>query len=216
MAASLSVQRPLTMSHALFPQQTLLRHAALVIVASLFTALSAQVSITLPFSPVPITGQTLAWLLVPAMLGPRLGAAAAVLYLVEGAVGLPFFAGGKSGWQALSLMEVAGSTSGYLIGSIFAAGVVGRLAERGWDRRPLTMAGAMLIGNVVLYVPGLLMLWMWAAGHTALLKMDAVPFTWAIEKGLLPFIAGDVVKLLLAAGLLPSGWGLLRRLGFRD
>lgn len=216
MAASMSVQRPLTMSQVLFPQQTFVRHAILVVAASLFTALSAQVSIPLPFSPVPITGQTFAWLLVPALLGPRLGLAAALLYLVEGAVGLPFFAGGKSGWQAISMFEVAGSTSGYLIGSVIAAAVVGRLAERGWDRRPLTMAAAMLIGNVALYVPGLLMLWMWAAGHTALLKMDAVPFSWAIQKGLLPFIVGDVVKLALAAGLVPSGWQLLRKLGFRD
>lgn len=216
MAASMSAQRPLTMSQVLFPQQTLVRHAILVVAASLFIAASAQLRINLPFSPVPITGQTFAWLLMPALLGPRLGVAAALLYLVEGAVGLPFFAGGKSGWQAISMFQAAGSTSGYLIGSVLAAAVVGRLAERGWDRRPLGMAAAMVIGNLAIYIPGVLMLWMWANGHTALLKMDTVPFSWAITAGLLPFIAGDIAKLILAASLLPSGWQLLRKLGFRD
>lgn len=216
MAIASPTQRTVTMSQVLFPQNTMIRHMALVIAASLFIALSAQVSIRIPIGPVPITGQTFAWLLVPALLGPRLGAAAALLYLAEGALGLPFFAQGKSGWQVLSFMETAGSTSGYLLGSVLAAAVVGRLAEMGWDRRPLGMAAALVVGNLLIYVPGLLMLWVWAMGHTALLKMETVPFSWVLGAGLLPFIVGDIVKLVLAAAVVPSGWQLLRKLGFRD
>ena len=128
----------------------LLFDAAVVLVGSAFIALMAQVSVPLPFSPVPITGQTLAVLLVGALLGTARGAMTAALYLGWGIVGLPVFAGGTFG-----LARLAGPTGGYLVGFIAAAAVVGHLAQRGWDRRPRTCALALAIGNLVIYLFGL-------------------------------------------------------------
>jgi biotin transport system substrate-specific component len=108
----------------------LLYDAVLVVTGSVFIALLAQVAIPLPFSPVPITGQTFAVLLVGVLLGSRRGGLGVLLYLLEGAAGLPFFAGGTAG-----LARLAGPTGGYLVGFVVAAIVVGLLAERGWDRR---------------------------------------------------------------------------------
>jgi biotin transport system substrate-specific component len=165
-----------------------------VVAASLLVALSAQVAIPLPFSPVPITGQTLAALLIGALLGRRLGAYALLLYLAEGAIGLPVFAGGGIG-----LARLAGPTGGFLAGLVVAAYLVGLLAEHGWDRRPATTVLAMLLGNVVIYAFGLTWLARFlGAGHV-------------LAAGLLPFIPGDLLKLALAAALLPSGWALLGR-----
>ncbi len=165
--------------------------AVLVIGGSLLVALFAQISIDLPFTPVPITGQTFAVLLVGALLGSQRGAAALTAYLVEGVAGLPFFAGGESG-----IVILAGPKGGYLVGFVAAAFVVGWLAERGWDRRIPTTALAMLIGNVIIYLFGVLRL-------GALIGFDKAP-----TLGLLPFIPGDLIKLALAAALLPLGWKL--------
>ena len=168
----------------------LARDAALVIGGCLFTALLAQVKIPLGFTPVPITGQTFAVLLVGASLGSRRGAAALLLYLVAGSW-LPFYAGGASGyvWSLAS--------GGYIVGFVPAAYAVGWLAERGWDRKPWILL-AMLVGNVILYVPGLL--WLsrfvapeWACGNT-------------LACGLYPFILGDLIKLVAASLLLPGAW----------
>ena len=168
----------------------LARDAALVIGACLFTALLAQVKIPLGFTPVPITGQTFAVLLVGATLGSRRGAAALLLYLVAGSW-LPFYAGGASGyfWSIAS--------GGYIVGFVPAAFAVGWLAERGWDRKPRILL-AMLVGNIVLYVPGLLWLSTFAPAETR----------WAttLEWGLYPFIIGDAIKLAAASLLLPGAW----------
>ena len=168
--------------------------AACVVSGSLLVALSAQVAIPLPFSPVPITGQTLAALLIGALLGRRLGAVALLLYLAEGAIGLPVFAGGGVG-----LARLAGPTGGFLVGLVVAAYLVGALAERGWVRRPATTVLAMLFGNVVIYAFGLT----WLARFLGAGQVLAA--------GLLPFIPGDLLKLALAAALLPSGLALLGR-----
>jgi biotin transport system substrate-specific component len=178
----------------LWPEKTvtLFRWGVLILVGSLFLAACAQ--ITVWTVPVPVTMQTFGVLVVGAIYGWRLGAATVAAYLVEGAIGLPFFAGLTGGLPILF-----GPTGGYLFGFVAAAAVVGWLAERGWDRNILTMALAMLIGNVVLYVPGLLWL--------------STFFGWekAIEYGLSPFMLIDAVKLAAAALLLPAAWQFMRR-----
>ena len=174
-------------------QRALLYDAALVVGGSLLIALSAQIAIPLPFSPVPVTGQTLAVLLTGALLGSRRGALSLLAYLAEGLAGLPVFSAGRAG-----LDHLRGPTGGYLVGFIAAAYLVGYLAERGWDRRPLTTALAMLAGNVALYLPGLA----WLAKFVGPAHAPAL--------GLYPFIVGDLLKIALATALLPGGWKLLR------
>lgn len=169
-----------------------LKSVALVVAFSLLTALAAQVSVPLPFTPVPVTGQAFAVLLTGALLGSRLGALAMFAYLVEGAVGLPFFSGGRGG--ALHLL---GPTAGYLLAFPAAAFVTGYLAERGWDRRFLTAAAAMLVGSLVIL----------AGGFAGLLRFFAP--AQAFAQGVAPFLPGDVVKIALAAAALPAGWKLL-------
>jgi biotin transport system substrate-specific component len=173
------------------------RSTALVVAFSLFVALSAQVVIPLPFTPVPITLQTFAVLLTGALLGSRLGAAALLLYLTEGAVGLPFFRGGNGGWLYLAVSP----TAGYLLAYPLAAYVTGRLAERGWDRNFLKAAAAIAIGSLVVLFGG----WL------GLLRF--YPAGQAFALGVAPFIVGDIVKVALAAAALPSGWALLKRKG---
>src|SRR5947209_1592682 len=171
----------------------IVRQVGLVIGFSLLTALSAQ--IVIPIGPVPITGQTFAVLLTGALLGSRLGALAMIAYLIEGASGLPFFAAGGSGVARLLFSP----TSGYLLSYPVAAFVVGLLAGRGWDRRFLTAAAAMGLGSLVILLSG----WAWLARFTG------AAFAWNV--GVAPFLIGDLVKIVLAAAVLPSGWMLLRR-----
>jgi biotin transport system substrate-specific component len=183
-----------TMAQTLWPRRSTGtaawgRDIALVAAFSILTAASAWVSIPLPFTPVPITGQTFAVLLTGALLGPRLGMAAMLLYLAEGSIGLPVFHGGTGGPQ-----ELVGLTGGYLIAYPFAAALVGSLAERGWDRQPVTTLRAMLLGSVVIYAGGV----GWLAHFLGFQK--------AVLTGMVPFLPGDALKMLLAAGLLPAGW----------
>lgn len=166
---------------------------ALIIGASLLIALSAQVAI--PLWPVPVTGQTFAVLMIAALLGSQRGCLAVLAYLAEGAVGLPVFATGGIGLAALR-----GFTAGYLVGFLPAAYVVGMLAEKGWDRRVSTTILAMALGNIIIYTFGLLWL-------SCLPGIDRV-----LRQGLYPFIIGDLLKIALAAALLPSGWKLLNML----
>ena len=165
------------------------RDAILMLAFSLLTALSAQIAVLLPFSPVRMTGQTFAVLLSGALLGPRLGFLTMLLYLAEGGLGLPFFAGGLSGPARL-----LGPAGGYLLAFPLAAAFVGFLASRGWDRRPQTMLAAMLAGSLIIYALG--------AAHLAYF----VGTKNVITQGVLLFLPGDAVKALLAAGLLPLGW----------
>lgn len=172
---------------------TLPARVLLVASGSLLIALAAQLAVPLPFSPVPVTGQTFAVLLVGAAFGARLGAATVGLYLVEGLLGLPVFAPGG----AVGPARFLGPTGGYLVGFVAAAYVVGALAERGWDRRLLSAALAMLVGQVMIYAFGL-------AGLARFLPLDRL-----LAAGLLPFIPGDVVKLALAALALPAAWRIV-------
>ncbi|MGD2206353.1 MAG: biotin transporter BioY [Anaerolineae bacterium] len=171
---------------------TLLYDVALIVAGSFFIAACAQVAIPLPFSPVPVTGQTLAVLLTGALLGSRRGSLCLLAYLFEGAAGLPFFAGGNAG-----LVYLLGPTGGYLIGFVVAAGITGRLSEKGWDRRVGTTVAAMLFGHAAIYAFGLA----WLAFFTGVPRV--------LPLGLYPFLVGDLVKLILAAILLPSGWRIL-------
>jgi len=170
------------------------RQVGLVIGFSLLTALSAQ--IVIPIGPVPITGQTFAVLLTGALLGSRLGAITMIVYLIEGASGLPFFAGGMAG-----LPHLLGPTGGYLVAFPAAAFITGAFAEHGWDRRFLTAAAAMAIGSVVIMFCGLL----WFSYVTRTSPLTAFQFTT------MKFIPGDIIKITLAAAVLPTGWKLLKK-----
>ncbi|HVF87809.1 MAG TPA: biotin transporter BioY [Pyrinomonadaceae bacterium] len=172
------------------------RSTILVVAFSLLTALAAQIIIPLPFTPVPITGQTFAVLLTGALLGSRLGALAMIAYLVEGTLGLPFFRGGNGGAHYLLFSP----TTGYLLAYPVAAFVTGLLAERGWDKRYLSAAAAMGIGSIVILLGG----WAW-------LSLFFRTATDAFNAGVAPFIIGDIVKIALAAAVLPTGWAILRR-----
>ena len=173
---------------------------ALVIGGSLFIALSAQIAVHLPFSPVPVTGQTFAVLLIGALFGSRRGCLSVLLYVIEGAAGLPVFAMGRGGVAILF-----SPTGGYLIGFVAAAYFTGLLAEKGWDRRSATAALAMVLGNIVIYTFGVLWL-------TCLRFIFRVPIQngGLFLVGVYPFIIGDILKIILAAILLPSGWRLLK------
>jgi biotin transport system substrate-specific component len=187
--------RTQTLTSAVLAPLDWVRSLGLVIAFSLLTALAAQMAIPTPWSDVPITGQTFAVLLTGALLGSRLGALAMIAYLIEGASGLPFFAAGGSGIARLT----ASPWAGYLWAYPVAAFVTGWLAERGWDKRYLKAAAAMGLGSLVILLGG--MLW----------RLGLMSFNQALMTGVVPFLPGDVIKIALAAAVLPSGWALLRR-----
>jgi biotin transport system substrate-specific component len=181
------------LAERILPQRSALADISIIVLGSLFVAAMAQLSI--PLQPVPVTGQTLAVLLVGIVLGSKRGALALTAYLGEGLAGLPVFAEAKSG-----IATVLGPTGGYLVGFIAAAWLIGLLAERGFDRSFLKTLGAMIAGNLVIYAFGLAWL-------------SAFPFIngWIGEAGLLslgilPFLVGDALKAILAALLLPGAW----------
>jgi biotin transport system substrate-specific component len=169
------------------------RDLMLITAGALFVAALSQVKIPLPFTPVPLTGQTFAVLLVGAALGAKRGFSSLSLYLALGALGLPFFAGGASG-----LSYMTGPTLGYLVGFVAAAALTGFLAERGLDRRVSTAIFAFLAGQTVIYIFGI-------AWLTVLLG-----FQKAIMAGLVPFLLGDTLKIGAAALALPAAWKLVK------
>jgi len=173
--------------------KVVLKNILLAVLGTIALWISAKVSI--PFWPVPLTMQTLVVLMIGMTFGWRLGGATLLLYLAEGAVGLPVFAGTPE--KGIGVAYMMGSTGGYLVGFVLAAITVGWLAERGWDRNPLTTAAAMLLGNIIIYVPGLVWL-------GSVVGWEKPIFAW----GLTPFLAGDALKLALAAALMPLGWHL--------
>jgi biotin transport system substrate-specific component len=172
------------------------RDAVLVVSGALVTALFAQVSIDVPPSPVPITGQTLAVGLVGATLGARRGASSLGLYAVLGLF-LPFYADGESGWEV-----IWGASGGYIVGFVVAAGAIGWLAEHGADRRVVLAFGAFVVGQLIIFAFGLAGLKI-AVGES---------WGWTIHNGFAIFIVGGLVKALVGAVALPSAWGLVRRL----
>lgn len=166
----------------------------LVVAAAALTALAAQWRILLPFTPVPITGQTLAVLLTGAALGWRLGAAGQLLYVAVGALGAPVFSRASGGMEVIT-----GATGGYLVGFIFAAALVGWMAERRQDRSFSTMFTAFILGSVLIYVFGVIGLMV-----SAEMSLQA-----AVEAGMVPFLMGDLIKAAAAGILLPGAWKLL-------
>ena len=169
-----------------------------VVAASLLLTLSAKISI--PFFPVPLTMQTFVVVGLGLALGPTLGLAAVGLYLLQGAAGLPVFAGTPE--KGIGLAYLAGPTGGYLLGYLPAVFATGWLATRGWDRNVITAFLAALAGSVILYIPGLLWL-------GTLLGWDKPILDW----GLIPFIPGDLAKTALAALVFPATWKFLKDKG---
>lgn len=206
------------------------QEAVVLTAFALLVAVAAQVAVRLPFTPVPITGQTFGALVAGGALGAWRGAGALGIYLLMGTAGLPVFSpsasamAGKSvhlvlPWQGSSgpIWDIA--SGGYILGFVFAAAAVGYLAQRGWDRKPHIIL-AMLLGNVLIYVPGLLWLgfliasgWVHPVAQEPLAEL--IPGATAVQKtlvgGLYPFIAGDLLKLVAASLALPSAWALVRR-----
>lgn len=172
---------------------------AVVVGGSFIIALCAQLAIGWP---IPVTGQTFAVLMIGALLGARRASLSVLTYLMEGAAGLPVFAQGRGGFMVL-----LGPTGGYLVGFVFAVYIVGLLAEMGWDRRIGTAVLAMVFGNIAIYTFGLLWL-------CCLVYMGKLPISVGeiLTVGLYPFIPGDLLKIALAATLLPLGWKLLGRI----
>lgn len=170
---------------------SLVRKAALALAGSAVLAVSAKIQI--PFYPVPMTMQTFVVLVIGMAFGWRLGVATILLYLAEGAAGLPVFAGAPE--KGVGLAYMLGGTGGYLAGFVLAAAACGYLAERGWDRSVLTTALTMLTGSVLIYTCGLL----WLGG---LMGWDKPIFEW----GLLPFLYGEAAKLALATLVMPFVW----------
>ena len=168
----------------------LVRDAALVVGAAAFVGVFAQIAVPLPGTPVPVTGQTFAVLLSGAALGFGRAGLAMLVYLLAGMAGVPWFTEGASGPAMPSL--------GYIIGFVVAAAAVGALARRGGDRTPLRTAATMLAGTLIIY----------AVGVPYLMAALNVDLGRAIELGVTPFLVGDALKVLLAAGLLPVAWKL--------
>jgi biotin transport system substrate-specific component len=173
-----------------------IRDVLLVAGGALLTGVAAQVAFTVPWTQVPYTLQTGAVLLVGTALGSWRGGASMIVYVLAGAVGLPAFAGGRSG------LDGAGGgitpTIGYLMAFVLAAAMVGWLAERRWDRSPLRAAGLMLLGNLVIY----------ALGVPFLAVVLGLPLVTAAWEGAAVFVPWDLAKVALAAGILPLAWRL--------
>ena len=185
-----------TLRLAVFPRTGLLTDVLLVLAGTGLVAACAQISVQLHTTPVPITGQTFAVLLVGASLGSIRGAASLMLYLWLGVAGAPIYADHGSGWAKLS-----GASGGYLVGFVLAAYMTGLLAERRWDRKFSSAISLMLTGNMIIYLVGLP--WLAVVLHTNLEK--------TFEYGLYYFVPGDIFKLYLAGALLPGAWRLVER-----
>ncbi|MFG2641866.1 biotin transporter BioY [Streptomyces sp. NPDC048370] len=171
------------------------RDIALVVGGAALTGIAAQIAVPVPGSPVPVSGQTFAALLVGTALGARRGFLSLALYAVVGMAGVPWFAEAKSGFAMPSF--------GYILGMLLAATVVGALARRGADRSVLRTAGTMVLGSAIIY----------AVGVPYLAFATGMTLPQAVAAGLTPFLIGDALKAALAMGALPTAWKLLGRKG---
>jgi biotin transport system substrate-specific component len=185
-----------TLRLAVFPRVGILADALLVLGGTGLVAACAQISVNLGFTPVPVTGQTFAVVLVGASLGAVRGTASLLLYLWLGVAGAPIYAHHEHGWNVLT-----SASGGYIVGFVIASAVTGWLAEHQWDRRFSSSVSAMLTGNVIIYLVGLP--WLAVVLNTNLEK--------TLEYGLYPFVPGDVFKLYLAGALLPAAWRVVER-----
>ncbi|MFG2492312.1 biotin transporter BioY [Streptomyces caniferus] len=194
-----ALSRPGTVLADLLPAATAsrarVRDAALVLGGAALTGIAAQIAVPVPGSPVPVTGQTFAALLVGASLGAGRGLLSMVLYALAGMAGMPWFAGGASG--------AGGATFGYIVGMMLAATAVGALARRGGDRGMLRTAVTMAAGTALIY----------AVGVPCLALSTGMSLGQAVAAGLVPFLIGDALKAALAMGALPTAWKLAGRRG---
>lgn len=193
-AAPVSSLRSGTVLADLIPASRV-RDLALVAGGAALTGLAAQLTVPVPGSPVPVSGQTFAALLVGTALGARRGFLSLGLYAVAGMAGLPWFAEASSGWAMPSF--------GYILGMLLAATVVGALARRGGDRSVLRTAGTMVLGSAIIY----------AVGVPYLALATGMTLGQAVAAGLVPFLIGDALKAALAMGALPTAWKLVGRKG---
>jgi biotin transport system substrate-specific component len=184
------------LAEALLPQEAT-RTGLTVILGTILTAFAAQFAFPIPGSPVPVTGQTFAVLVTAAALGPARGLVSQGLYVALGAVGLPVFTNGAHGVQI-----IAGPTGGYLIGFLAAALIVGAASRRGSDRSPIRTLAVLVVASGVIYL----------LGATWLAIVTGMTASQALAAGVTPFLFGDLLKVGLAAGLLPTAWRLVRRL----
>lgn len=187
------------LSEAIAPQSgaaSFAKNAVLVIAGILLLAVAAKIKV--PMFPVPMTMGTFAVLSIGAAYGARLGLVTILGYMIVGALGFDVFAGSSA--EKYGLTYMMGGTGGYLVGYVLAVLALGALARAGWDRSAPKMAGAMLLGNALIYIPGLIWLGM-------LYGWDKPIFAW----GLTPFLLGDALKLVLAAALFPALWKLVER-----
>jgi len=180
-----------TLRSAVLPRSTALSNLGLVLGGTAFLAAMAQISIPVPGSPVPVTGQTLAVLLLGTAYGATLGFSTFAFYLLMGIAGAPIFAGGSHG-----ISKVAGATGGYLVGMLLASVVLGALAGRKWDQRIKTVIPTMLIGSVIIF----------SFGVTWLHIYTGQSWAWSFDKGLTPFIFGEFLKIAIASTALPTIW----------
>ena len=185
-----------TLRYAVFPRLGILADVLLVLAGTGLVAGAAQISFHIPGTPVPITGQTFAVVLVGAALGSVRGFSSLALYLLAGMV-LPFYADGAKGVDV-----IVGASGGYIVGFVAAAAVTGFLAERGADRKLISAVGAMFVGNIIIYLCGL----PWLA-----VNLD-VNIAKTMEYGLNPFIVGDIIKLCIAGALLPTAWLAVKKI----
>ncbi len=234
----MQIAQPTTLADAVFPRfksddkyLALARDFALMTGFAAFVALFAQIAVRLPWTTVPITGQTFAVLVAGGALGAKRGMGSLAIYMVIGMFVLPVFAPGGAAtagsWDLHFILPWRGTeaylwnitSAGYIVGFILAAGLVGYLAERKWDRGPW-VHGGMFLGNVVLYIPGLLWLGFliatdWTIPGTEFVLSEVIAGSDTLDKtlkgGLYPFIVGDMMKLMLAAATLPAAWALVHR-----
>lgn len=189
----------------LFPRRdsqsrAFIQDAVLVVGFALLTAIAAQIEIPLGFTPVPLTGQTFAVLLSGAVLGMRRGALSQLVYWFAGLTGLPFYSGGAGGWE-----KGTGATMGYLVGFVVASGAIGYLAEKKHDRNFATSLPAMLLGSTIIYAFGAT----WLSIHLNLPLANGEQN--AISLGVAPFLVGDLLKALVAAGCTTSVWAAVAK-----
>lgn len=180
----------------LIPRTNAMTNTMLVVGGTMFMSLMAQIALPVPGSPVPITGQTLGVLLIGTAYGASLGLVTMATYLAIGVLGAPVFAQGAHG-----LAKLSGPTGGYLVGMLLSALAVGALANRHWDSRLRTSFGQMLLGELLIFAPGLV----WLKLYTG------ASWSWTVANGFTPFIVGEIIKIGLAGFTLPSIWTLVRR-----
>lgn len=182
---------PHSLRAAIFPKSNLLTNSLLAVTGVAFLAAMAQLALPIPGSPVPVTGQTLGALLIGASYGRALGASTFALYLAIGIAGAPVFS-----QQGHGVAKLFGATGGYLIGMFLATIALSFLASKRWDKRIHTAVASMLIGQIIIFVPGLI----WLQQSTG------KDWAWTINAGLTPFIFGEIVKIAIAASALPAIW----------